>query len=400
MMKQKKYSTLQVMGPEHEFAIIDQDLKALPISDKVIKKIHGRIVNNVQIGRCILGKELQSHVLEFKATEPFETPKVFEEVMYDAVIQILELLQQEFDASLLGTGMHPFLELSDARVWSHRDRRIYEAFDRIFDIHQHGWLNIQCYQLNLPFSNEQEGVILYNQIANILPYLPAVSASSPVYESRIGRYKDNRLHFYRINQKEVPSITGAVIPRYINSFDTYRRLTIEKYLSDLSKIGAPSFLMGDWVNSRGAIYRFDRKSIEIRIMDEQECIKSDVALSCFIRAILRGLMEDENCFRFELLNNDFNAIVKHGLDADVLYPNTSTAREVCWHLYKIARDYSTDEERDYLKIVRERIRYGSLSDLIVKQIKEKSKSKKTCSDALFSVYSSLSECLSNNKVFQ
>jgi len=239
---------------------------------------------------------------------------------------------------------------------------------------------------------------LYNQIANILPYLPAVSASSPVYESRIGRYKDNRLHFYRINQKEVPSITGEVIPRYINSFDTYRRLIIKKILSDLLKIGAPSFLMGDWVNSRGAIYRFDRKSIEIRIMDEQECIKSDVALSCFIRAVLRGLIEDENCFRFDLLRNDFNAIVKHGLDADVLYPNASTAREVCWHLYKIAEDYSTDEERDYLKIVRDRIRYGSLSDLILKQIKEKSK--KTCSEALFCVYSSLSECLGNNKVFR
>jgi len=154
MMKQEKYSTLQVLGPEHEFAIVDQDLKALPISDKVIKKIHGRVVNNVQISRCILGKELQSHVLEFKATEPFETPKVFEEAMHDAVIQILELLRREFDASLLGTGMHPFLELSDARVWSHRDRRIYEAFDRIFDIRQHGWLNIQCYQLNLPFFNE------------------------------------------------------------------------------------------------------------------------------------------------------------------------------------------------------------------------------------------------------
>ncbi len=398
-MTKKKYRTLQVIGPEHEFSIIDLDLNALPISDKVIKRMRGRVVNNVQIGRFVLGKELQSHVLEFKATEPFDSPKVFEEVMYQAVTQILELLQREFDASLLGTGMHPFLELSDARVWSHRDRRIYEEFDKIFGIRQHGWLNIQSYQLNLPFSNEKEGVRLYNQIANVLPYLPAVSASSPVYESRIGKYRDNRLHFYRINQEKVPSITGYVIPQYIDSFDTYRKLTIERYSKDLLNIGAPNFFMHDWLNSRGAIFRFDRKTIEVRIMDEQECVKSDVALSCFLRAALRGLMEDENCFQSDLLINDLNASIEHGLDADVLYPNASTAREVCLKLCKIAENYSTDEERDYLKIVKDRILFGNLSDIILKKIKEKSK-RKEFSDALFSVYSSLSECLSNNKLFR
>ena len=32
-----------------------------------------------------------------------------------------------------------------------------------------------------------------------------------------------------------------------------------------------------------------KKFLRLRVMDEQECVRSDVALSCFVRAALRGL---------------------------------------------------------------------------------------------------------------
>lgn len=59
------------MGPEHEFYLVDEKLKPLPITDKVIKDSHGRIVNFVEQSRFTFGKELQLHVMELKANESF-----------------------------------------------------------------------------------------------------------------------------------------------------------------------------------------------------------------------------------------------------------------------------------------------------------------------------------------
>jgi len=241
----------------------------------VIKELNGRVVNCIRFKSFSFGKELQSHVAEFKANRPFCSPKVFEENMQRAILEISEFLERKHDARLLGTGMHPLLRLEEAKVWSHRDRKIYEALSRIFNFYQHGWLNIQAFQLNLSYGNEKEAIQLHNALANLLPYVPAISASSPIYESKIREYADSRLHFYRINQKEIPSITGNIIPEYVNSFKEYRQITINRYTEELEKLDAPEWVLNkEWLNSRGAVFRFDRKAIEVRIMDEQECIKA------------------------------------------------------------------------------------------------------------------------------
>jgi hypothetical protein len=113
-----------------------------------------------------------------------------------------------------------------------------------------------------------------------MPYLPAISASSPIFEGKTSFDQDNRLQFYRVNQKEVPSVMGEVIPEYVSSLSKYKRDVIERYSSDLAKAGADKTLLHrEWVNSRGVIFRFDRCAIEVRVMDEQECVKSDVALA-------------------------------------------------------------------------------------------------------------------------
>jgi hypothetical protein len=68
--------------------------------------------------------------------------------------------------------------------------------------------------------------------------------------------------------------------------------------------------------ARGVIFRFDRKAVEVPVMDEQECIKSDVDVSCFIRALLRGLLnENLQLVPHEVLVRDFNSVVAKGLNA-------------------------------------------------------------------------------------
>jgi hypothetical protein len=392
------YKTLEVFGPEHEFSIVNDQLKPLPIVDLVIKKLCGRIKNNVTLSNFVFGKELQKHVAEFKGNRPFRSPLCFEETLYNAILYISGTLDH-FGAHLLGTGMHPTLNLTEAKIWDHRDRHIYHALDQLFNLRQHGWLNIQSFQLNISYSTEQEGVKLYNQLRNVLPYLPAISASSPIYDSGFGEFVDNRLHFYRLNQIQIPSITGDIIPKPTESFIKYKKIIL-KYSLDLKKANAPPCLINrEWINSRGAILRFDRKAIEIRIMDEQECIKADVALSCFIRALLRGLIQnDEVHLPHALLVTDYYSIAKKGLNAKVNHPQSSTARGVCRYLLQIADEYAFPEERQYLWIIKKRIENGNLSEIITKHITKRMQ-KTTLSEAIFNVYQMLITKLRKNELF-
>ncbi|MGB9683588.1 MAG: glutamate-cysteine ligase family protein [Candidatus Bathyarchaeales archaeon] len=394
------YRTLEVLGPEHEFSLVNENLKVLPIVDKLVKDFYGRIVNFVDFGDFSFGKELQLHVLEVKPNKPFKSPRNFEEKMHMAVLRLGELLQKRYGARLLGTGMHPKLRLEETTVWPHRHRQIYEAFSRIFNLKQHGWLNIQSFQLNIPYSDEEKAVQVHNLLANVCAYLPAVSASSPIYEGCFGDYVDNRLYFYMENQKEIPSITGNVVPEYVYSFKQYRKDVIEKYSSDLAKAGAHQCILNkEWVNSRGVILRFERKAVEIRVMDEQECIKSDVALSCFIRALLRGLMaENAPLMPTRLLTEDFKSVIKHGLNAKVLHPNGPTARQVCEHFLKIAWESATVEEKDYLPLVQRRIEHGNLAEVIREKIQVRAQ-KTDLNEAIVDVYSKLLKSLIDNEPF-
>jgi gamma-glutamyl:cysteine ligase YbdK (ATP-grasp superfamily) len=338
--------------------------------------------------------------MEVKPNAPFKSPVEFEETMQEAVLTLLDFLEKKYRAHLLGSGMHPLLRLEETGVWPHRHRQIYEAYRKVFDLNQHGWLNIQSFQLNIPYSDEKNAFLMHNLLAEICAYLPAITASSPICEGKISEHIDTRLHFYLLNQKEVPSVTGDVIPVYASSFKQYKKEVIEKYSRDLANAGVREHLLGrDWVNSRGIIFRLDRRALEIRVMDEQECIKSDVAVSCFVRALLRGLMSREaELLPRETLLKDFNAIIKFGLDAKVLHPHGKTARKVCQHFFQVAWTHASQEERKYLPIVRRRIEDGNLSEIIKARV-EKKTLKAGLREAVVSVYSRLIKSLMDNEPY-
>lgn len=366
----------------------------------MLKNLRGRVVNKVEMHKFSFSKELQLHVLEIKPNRPFTSPVEFEESMQEAALALQENVCHNFGARLLGTGMHPLLKLDETRVWPHRDRQIYKAYDEIFSLKRYGWVNIQSYQLNLPYSDEESGVILHNLIASVLPYLPAIAASSPAYEGRLGEDVDNRLRFYKENQREIPSITFDVIPEYAETFSDYREKVIGGYSKDLVMAGADKRLLyKEWINSRGVIFRFDRKALEIRVLDEQECVKSDVALSCFIRALLRGLLKDEHhLIEREVLINNFNSVVKDGFRAKVSDPRGKTAREVCSLLLKVADKNGSDEERKFIPLIRKRINNGSLSEIIRERIVRKAQ-RTDIREAMLNIYLKLTESLIENRPY-
>jgi gamma-glutamyl:cysteine ligase YbdK (ATP-grasp superfamily) len=393
------FKTLEVLGPEHEFSIVNEELTPLPIADKVIKGFCGKTINFVEQPDFTFGKELQLHVMELKANKPFKSPCLFEETMQRGVLTVSSILDK-YGASLLGTGMHPLLKFNETGVWPHRHRKIYEEYAKIFNLKQHGWLNIQSFHLNLPYSDEEDGVQLHNQLAGLCSYLPAVSASSPIYDGAAGAYVDNRLWFYKTNQIEVPSIVGDVVPEYVASFNQYAKNVIGKFSADLAQAGAgKALLFKEWVNSRGVIFRFDRAALEIRVLDEQECMKSDVALSCFIRAALRGLMtEQAELVCHDILVSDFNSVVSEGLDAVVLHPAGKTARDVCRYFLKLAFENADEEEKRYLWLIKKRIDEGNLSNIIRERVTRRAQ-KTSFVEAVRSVYSTLIKCLVDNQSF-
>jgi carboxylate-amine ligase len=296
--------------------------------------------------------------------------------------------------------MHPLLNLQETGIWSHYHKKIYQQYGKFFDLNQHGWLNIQSFHLNLPFQKEADAIQIHNQLANLSAYLPAISASSPIYEGKNGPDIDNRLQFYKLNQKEIPSISGEVIPEYVTSVSQYKRDVIERYSQDLAIAGADKTLLHrEWVNSRGVIFRFDRCALEVRVMDEQECIKSDVALACFVRAALRGLIASNvKLLSHHVLVTDFNNVIKDGLSAQVLSPYGETARQVCQYYLKIALEYATEDEEKYLWLVKKRIEEGNLSELIRERVLRRTQ-KTSFHQSIIDIYSTLIKCLVDNQPF-
>ncbi|MCL4430029.1 MAG: glutamate-cysteine ligase family protein [Chloroflexi bacterium] len=378
---------------------MDKDLKVLPISDKIIKNYCGKTINFIEMLNFTFGKEMQLHVMEIKANQPFKTPTEFEETMQTAVATLNQIVQKH-GANLLGTGMHPLLKLQDTAIWPHYHKKIYQQYGKIFNLNQHGWLNIQSFHLNLPFRKEADAIQTHNHLANLCTYLPAIAASSPIFKGKMGPDSDNRLQFYKVNQKEVPTVAGEVIPEYVSSLSQYKLRVIERYSQDLAMAGADKTLLHrEWVNSRGVIFRFDRCALEVRVMDEQECVKADVALACFVRAALRGLIaSNADLLPHTILVRDFNVVVKDGLNANVLSPHGKTARQVCQHYLRIATEHADEAEKKYLWLVKRRIEEGSLSDLIRANVLKRAQ-KTDFHEAVVDVYSTLIKCLSDNQPY-
>jgi hypothetical protein len=96
---------------------------------------------------------------------------------------------------------------------------------------------------------------------------------------------------YRHNAKRVPSVTGNVIPERAFTRAGYDAL-LERVYADLAPHDPEGILRHPWVNARGAIARFDRGSIEIRVIDSQECPDADVAVVGAAAAAVRALAEE------------------------------------------------------------------------------------------------------------
>jgi glutamate---cysteine ligase / carboxylate-amine ligase len=207
----------------------------------------------------------------------------------DSVARINSVLAP-MGARLMPSAMHPWMDPNQEMVlWPHDNNTIYEAFNRIFDCRGHGWANLQAVHLNLPFTGDEEFARLHAAIRVLLPILPALAASSPLMDGRPAGVLDSRVAVYQQNCRRIPTATGRVVPEPVFSSADYHRLILQPLYSDIAPFDAAGVLQEEWLNARGAIARFERSTIEIRVLDVQECPQADVAICALIADVLEGL---------------------------------------------------------------------------------------------------------------
>ena len=407
MNQPQSYRLLEVTGIELEYPVVDAQMRSRPLVEDLFRKIAGRPTSEVEYGEVVFSNEMASHIFEAKVARPERSLPSMERKLVFGVRAANSLLRSEWGARLLPTGMNPFMDPADGRIWPRAGKAIYQAYAELFDLREHGWMNVHSCHINLPFGNEEERVLLHNAICCLLPYLPALAASSPICEGKLGPNVNNRLAFYRTNQKRFPRITGQVIPEYMESSRQYRRDILGAIYKDLRGVPGSERLRHEWINSRGAIMRFNRDAIEIRVLDVQECPKMDLALASFVRAALKFIMRslksgEMSLPAHELLVADYAAVVELGSKAPVAAPHLRQllgvkrreVRDLLRDLLPRVEPLAPTAEKGYFPLVGGLIERGSLSERMRSRILRKRAASRH--DAIREMYEELALCLEAN----
>lgn len=289
------YDWFSVYGIELEYMVVDATtLDVRPIADTILSQLAGEPnAMEVEIGPVCWSNELARHVLETKTNGPTQD-LAQASTDFSAAIRAMNTVLSQHGSRLLPGGMHPWmLPDNEFKLWPIDEEGIYGTFDRIFDCRGHGWSNLQSMHINLPFASDEQFFALHSAIRFLLPLLPALAASSPYQEGRRAAHLDERLWVYRNNAHRVPLVSGKVIPEAVTSRLDYEQRILGPVYKALEPVDPEGALRYEWVNARGAIARFDRMAIEIRVLDTQECPRMDLTIATLVTTVLRHMCQDE-----------------------------------------------------------------------------------------------------------
>ncbi|HKP76711.1 MAG TPA: glutamate-cysteine ligase family protein [Longimicrobiaceae bacterium] len=409
----RPYRAFEVAGMELEYATVDRDLNVVSLVEPAFRILAGRGTSDVHLGALGFSNEIADHVLEVKTTGPLRSLRDAEAVLYEGVQRFSAVLRDEFDARLMPTGMHPWFDPRRGRLWSRSGGRIYGTYARLFDVRTHGWMNVQASHVNLPFGSEREAMAMHTAAALLVPYLPALAASTPMHDGDLQPSADSRLAWILQHQARIPESCGPLVPEYVDSFAGYRRTVLAPMYAALDRLpGDASAIRHEFLNARAAVFKFSRKSMEVRVLDTQECVKLDVAIAAFVRTALKHLSKRILAGAVELpphevLVRDFHATVRDGSAARVAAPHLDAeargdgcveARAVLRHLLEASRGAARKDEDEYLALVERMIEAGSLSDRIRAALRPHAQAAdEDFTEAARHVYIELMDCLEANE---
>lgn len=417
----------QAFGVELEYMVVDRDtLKVRPVVDKLLQeagKLPGADVeadgnpdypNQVEFEDIAWSNELTLHVLELKTTEPAKKLEGLDQHFHRHITRISQMLA-DMNCMLLPGGMHPTMDpFKEMALWPHDYSEVYSIFNKIFDCRGHGWANLQAAHLNLPFDGDttegSEFGRLHAAIRFLLPILPALSASTPIMDGRATGVMDNRLEVYRTNSRAIPAAAGMVIPEPVYTRADYERVIFEEIYKQYAPFDPQGTMRYEWANSRGAIARFMRNTIEVRVLDVQECPAMDVAICAAITSVLRAIVEGRlgdlaelrtwevqplHAILLDVIRNADEAVISNTryLAALGMKSPTATAREVWSHLLSqtIAREPSYAQFKPQLDVL---LSQGPLARRLLKATGPNPERRK-----ITDTYRQLSDCLFGNVPF-
>src|SRR5690606_3693051 len=230
-----QYGLFEVAGLELEYPTVDEDLDVVALVEPAFRMVAGRGTSDIELDRVGFSNEIADHVFEVKTLDPVMSLRDADEAIVTGIRRFSEVLKQEWGARLLPTAMHPWFDPRDARLWTRSGLRIYTTYAQIFDIRTHGWMNVQATHLNLPFGTERETMAMHTAAAMLIPYLPAIAASSPVHDGRLQPFADSRLGWILQHQSRIPETCGRVVPEYVDSYNAYRRDILQPMYNALDR---------------------------------------------------------------------------------------------------------------------------------------------------------------------
>jgi gamma-glutamyl:cysteine ligase YbdK (ATP-grasp superfamily) len=403
------FGLFERFGVELEYMIVDAEtLEVRPIADRLIEDVSGSVAGDVARGRLEWSNELALHLIELKTGTPAKRLAGLDRAFQSEVAFINRWLARR-NARLLPTAMHPWMNpRRESRLWPHSNAEIYAAFHRIFNCAGHGWTNLQATHVNLPFRTSAEFRRLHAAVRVLLPILPALAASSPFIEGRVAPVLDMRLDTYRNNCRRIPSVTGRVIPEWVRSPTEYRKTILHRIYRDLAPLDPEAILREEWANARGAIARFERNTIEIRVLDIQECPRADLAILEVIVSVLRRLIDEslstltaQSALATADLQRLLSATVRNGGSTRIRHrdflaafgvrqSSVTTVRELWWLLL----DETAPPRSWWRSVVETILQEGCLSARILKATGPRPNRAR-----LRSVYGRLAECLKRGEFF-
>lgn len=399
----------EAYGIELEYMIVERKtLAIMPIADGLLQAGAGEPASDVHRGDFGWSNEIVLHLIEIKNVCP-----------HRALDSIVTSFQQEVNAingilnpmgaRLMPGAMHPWMDPgADTQLWPHDNAPIYQAYDRIFNCRQHGQANLQSMHVNLPFADDEEFARLHAAVRLLLPVLPAIGASSPIFDGKASGYLDSRVESYRTAVQRIPSVIGEVIPDTVNTRAQYEAQILARIYQDVAPFDQQGLLRHEWLNARGAIPRFERNAIEIRLIDIQECPLADLAIAAASAAVVRALYDgawsalamQQACSTSALaamlracIRDAEQAVID---DADYLslfaFPDRRCQAGELWcHLIEATPLKRSGHWREPLRVLQER---GPLARRILRSVG------RDCSKAhLQAVYGELCDCLAEGRMF-
>ncbi|MFD2552584.1 glutamate-cysteine ligase family protein [Bizionia sediminis] len=407
-MSAKRYHLFEVYGIELEYMLVYNSFKPAPIVDKLFTKKAGKLMADIENGPVAWSNELVAHVVELKTNGPAQSLDNLSELFHNNILEINRLLEY-FQAHLLPTAAHPKLNpLTDTELWKHSYSDVYQLYNKIFNCKGHGWSNVQSTHINLPFYDDKEFEKLHAAIRVLLPLIPGLCASSPILEGKNTGFLDTRLQYYKTNQKAVPELTGMVIPERAFTKVDYYATIFEPIKRAIKPHDSQGILDHHFLNSRGAIARFDRNAIEIRLVDVQECPKADLAICALIIAVLKLLvgkklapLNEQKQWPKEDLFALLDPIIREGERCQI--SNTAylklfgiaqpiSAQALWQHLYQISKDSIHPSHYEALDCI---LSQGTLATRILKAVNNNYSEMH-----IKNVYQELAACLNNNVMFK